>query len=436
MLKQKWSSHFKRTQKCLFFLGIGVWVFSSFFLFVPFRVLAVGISPALIIVDNVSPNSEVRQQIFISRGDASKNQKFQVVINGQAASYVYLPQGDTFEIPAGRQEFAYPFILRPGSLAEGTYEATFAVRPMVEDTSGVVKEGAGAKILTGAQATIRFSITNKAIESYVIQSIAMTDTEEEQALSFTYLMENTGNVDTRPKKIEFIAVDETDPSNVYKEILTGDQFPFVQAFSKKEVPVLTKAQLKRGLYSVQVLIYNKEDKILFTSPPIRFQVFPKGTLAQEGTITSLQSDKKEYQQGELVKLVGVFQNTGSLGVTATMAVDMFLKGQRIDALKSEPLFIVSKKTGELDVTFRPPQEGNYEVTGYMVYGPHKTHELHTTFRVGSVNYIALFLFLGSVTLLIGGVLFWLHRRHKRRLNLPPPPTPSSDGSQAPPFSSF
>lgn len=176
---------------------IGVFaLFAGVAFFAPSSASAIGISPALLTVEDIQPNTEVTKELNVSRGDASEAEIIRVTVVGASSQYIELVS-DEIDMPAGTSTEVIPFIIKPGSLAAGTYSVTMTVHPRLADN---LFEGAsaGSAITSGAQAQVQFIITNEEVESYTIQEVTMKESEENQVVGFSYLMVNTGNVDTHP----------------------------------------------------------------------------------------------------------------------------------------------------------------------------------------------------------------------------------------------
>ena len=385
-------------------------IFVVLFLLLPETGLTIGLSPALIQVENILPDSYVTRQIYISRANPSALTKVQIIVSGSAADYILLNNGATIDLPMGEAQTAYSFIIQTKDLEPGNYEASLAVNPMSE---GQGEDSEETKIMAGAQAEIRFSVTNEELESYTIQNVDMKDTEENQVVGFSYLMVNTGNVDTRPARIEFSVTDENDSSNTYNETISGQDLPLVPAFQEQQVDVATGASLLASLYSTEITFYNNNDEVVFTADNIRLQVFPEGTLDLAGELLAFSADKTEYQEGELVKFNGVFKNTGTVGLKVSLIVEVSIDDLRVEMLKTEPIFLPVGQTTDLELTFRPTKPGTYTVKSHATYGPNKTDIFEVQFIVKKTSTLSIIILLGVSTVVLAAVIWWIYHRRKK-----------------------
>lgn len=123
-------------------------VFFLTFILSPSQTYAIGISPALVEINDVLAGSMAKGEIFVSRGDASQVEKISVTITGSSASYIKLVKGDVMELPQAEQVTSIPFVIEPKTLATGNYQAFMVIAPYTEDASS--QGGSGSKVLSGA----------------------------------------------------------------------------------------------------------------------------------------------------------------------------------------------------------------------------------------------------------------------------------------------
>lgn len=384
-----------------------------FGLLIPGSAWAVGISPAEVFIENIAAGTAVETKIFVSRGEADKSEQIQVVISGEAAQYIELPQGPILTMDSGIQLLEIPVVINTQSLGSGTYQALFTVTPYIDPTT-VIGSGAGSAILAGAQGKISFTVTNDAVELYSVAAVEMGDTEEGQAAGFSFIVRNEGNVDTRPEKIVITFTDEQDATNTYTETIGPDQINIVPAFSSATLNIQTQANLSAGLYAVVVDFFDKQGALIHNSSSLRLQVFPQGTLAQAGLLQSFTTDKTSYTAGEIVKFEAVFENTGTIGTNAGLVIEIFKDGSRVEVLKPEPTFVPINKSATIEETYRPADGGAYEVNGYVSYAVFKSNEIKTEFSVEQLNMWMVVGFLVVLSLLLGLIIFFIHKRAQKK----------------------
>lgn len=392
---------------------------TGFLLLIPNVVSAIGISPALTFLENIPQNAEIERVIFISRGNPAQTERAKVTINGPVASYVVVPTGGIVTMPQGLNNTPVPLVIKTGTLPAGTYDATIDIVPVVEELAP--GQGTGSRILAGVQGRLRFSVTTKALEKYTIRSGEFTAVEQGQSIGLSYQLVNEGNTDARPSAVAITLVDEKDPTRQYTGRVEGTSLDFVGAFSERTVTVPTELKPGVGVYRGTMTFY-RADAPIFTKNNILVQVFPAGTLAQRGEITSINTDKEEYAQGESVKVVVTFANTGESAITGAAVVEIFQDTARLEVLKSEPTLIYSGKTNAFDLFYKPERGGRYHAEAAVVYGPHKTQSARAEFMVKQTSLLFVFLALGAVTVLVALVLLWRRKRARSSIQTLLPPS--------------
>ncbi|MEK7122458.1 MAG: hypothetical protein AAB855_01230, partial [Patescibacteria group bacterium] len=221
-------------------------------------------------------------------------------------------------------------------------------------------------------------------------------TEEQQLLGVTVEIENTGNVAARPEKITMAVVNINDPSFKYEETIDAAVMSPVKPFSVEERTLITKAQLRTGLYKVDFAVYDDKNALIFERKDYSLQIFPPGTLAQKGELVSFASDKKQYKQNEIVVFNGQFKNMGEVGIMAALNIDISQNGERKDLITTEEVFVPPGKTADFSSTARLEKSGTYAAKAIVPFGIYKSNEQEVSIVIE-----------GLPMLLIGGVLVGL-----------------------------
>ncbi len=393
-------------------LRAGLFFTAVFFLtsVIPSVSLAAGVSPGTVEIEGLRPGTKTTRTVTFSRSSAEKPARLIVTIEGPAASSLSGPK--EIEVSAGVNNVSYPLTADGGTLAAGRYEAT-VTGFFEEEKDKNSNVGMGSTIVTAAMATVRLIVTNETKQEFAIKQVIINPTEVEQPLGFTYLLENTGNVDARPSKITISVVDQKDPSFTYNETFLGDSLMPVKAFSTEEGSLLTKARLPIGKYWASFVFFNEKDEAIFTREKYPLQVFPAGTLAQKGSLEAFGPDKQEYEQNELVIFSGTFKNTGEVGVQGTLLVDISLDGKRVDLLTSEQVFVPAGRSADFSLTTRLTKGGAYTVKGRAKYGINETEEITATVTVKGFSPLLLGGVIGAVTILIALALVLMRKKKKK-----------------------
>jgi len=408
-------------KKALFFFTALV-VFFSFFVHPAFASL--GFSPGDIRVEGVMANTTVEQTIYFSRDSANTPLTLDITFGGLAAEYISGPSSVTFE--TNQLSVPYTFKVSPGTIPEGEY--TSMVSAVTRSANRGDKKGSGSSIALAAYPVIHFTVTNQAKPDFKIVNAIFSETEEHQPVGFSYLLENKGNVASRPSRIELKFVNADNPTEGYNELIDAEVIPFVQPFTNESVALFTKQQLSVGRYLIDIRFYG-ESGMIFERTAIPIQIFPSGTFQQKGTFEKFSSDKQTYEQNELIQFKGSFNNIGSIGVSASMVVEFFQGEKRIDLVKTDPVFVPPNRVTDFTLDKRFAEGGTYRAKGYINYGIYNTDSKDVTFTIGTTsNYVVIISLLGFVLVVFLALFFLLHSKRRKNSVTQPPQTPLPPGA--------
>ncbi|MBI2484446.1 hypothetical protein HYV71_04660 [Candidatus Uhrbacteria bacterium] len=379
-----------------------------FALFAPLQLFALGISPSELILDKLPSDFEYNATITVSRGNPAVSVDADVVLTGPAVQYITLPKGTKIVLEKGVQQTSIPIVISTKSLAAGVYEGTITV---TEKPSVSEEQEAGVSILaTGATSKIKFTVVDEKIENYLIEKIAIGESEEGGVIGFSFYLSNKGNISARPTKIVLSFYDIITKEIVYTEEIAASTLTPIGPFHDEWVNVKTGASLPVGKYRITADFYKGEELIGSLTQP--FQVFPPGTLAQKGVLLSLEPDKETYDSSESVKINGVFKNTGEIGVIPELTVEIFKDDKRIEQLVANGSFVPQGVQTGFSLFFQPKDGGSYRAQGYATYGPFKTDTIEFTFTVKS-PFLIIAITIAVLSVLLAFIA-WLIVKRKRK----------------------
>lgn len=394
-------------------LGLGILALG-----IPRAVWGIGLTPSGIEVHGLLPGQQVERVFYVVRGHPASAEQGIVKFSGPLAGYVRL-KNSTTELKEHETQTPVPFIINTGKLGAGTYLVPVKISAAPAPKSGNV--GVGSGVVAGVQGTISFSVTNDAVESYVIQAVSLRENEKGAPFGFTYVFVNTGNVDSRPTRIELSYVDLQNSAITYSEVIPSELLPLIPAFSQQVVHILAKAQPDIGNYQGRLIFYGKDGQVVFQNDNLLYQIWPRGTLAQKGQLEAFQSDKRQYKPGETVKLSAQFRNIGQVSLQGKFVMELFHKNTRLDVVQRDAGFLPVGATAEFEEFFRPQKGGAYRAVAYVTYGPFKGPELVEHFRVGELRPILLLSAIGAITVVLALILGWRHwRKNKKAVASPRP----------------
>lgn len=382
---------------------------------------AVGISPAVIVVDNMVPQMQTTKEIWFTRSDASQTETLEVTLTGPAADYVIPEQStSTITFPAGQQMLLYPITIQTDNLNSGTYEATLTVTPQATAAAGATPAPT-TQLLAGAQANIRFTITTSTVEQFQIDTIAIHDSEVGAPLTMSYHMRNNSNVAAKPAQITLQIMPD------YTTTITDQDIPTVAAQTEDTVTVTTTWPLPVGTYQVDLNFVDHTGTTVATATKLPLEIFPSGTLAQRITIADVQQNVHTVavNQGVLTMAM-TFSNGGSTATTVTPIIDIYRGSRLVDTVTGEAVVVPANASAQSTVAFRPTRFGYFSATVYGLFGPKRTNTVSATFTAYAIwPIISASLGASALGMFIGLVLYRYFTR-KRSTNTsikrsPPPP---------------
>lgn len=402
------------------FLRRVVLVFFLVMLF-PDQTHALGISPSPFVRENVANGTRIPANVEIIRSSVSKEEYVTVSGSGNGFRYIELPE-TTAIFSRGVNTLDFTYYLAPKAAPNGNYEAII----LFVKKSGAPNKasGTGVSVQEAIGQRVRFSVTDRQVESYTISSASFEETELGMPLSFSFWSENTGNVDLKITRAELSLVDETDSSHVFNKIYSEKDLPVIPPGEKKQVMLSYDETVPVGNYLASLTIF-KNEKEIFRKEKYRIKVHPPGTLGQEAEMVSFvtEMDKKTYDINEPIEFLGSIKNTGKLGFKASFYVDFYKGDKKIDNLRSEEKYIFKGKTGDFRQTYRFSDSGKYTAKGYFEYGSTRTEiktidlEIKSPNKpVSSIVTIILSILIIVAIFFVGWLLFKKIKRKHHKIN--------------------
>lgn len=246
-----------------------------------------GITPPYVSNTSLTRNSIYEQQILLVRSDANSAQKAEISIDApEVAEWIEIVEGDEIKLPRGLQKVPMTVRIKVPSDAEfKDYGGSIRIRTVPD--SGEVAPGA-VSISLGALVDIDLSVIDREIKDFRIRKISAPDLNEGSKLGWLYfpgkirfemLLENTGNIDVAPSKVEFriydragkILLEETRDKGKMEKVL-----PYATETITAEIPT----RLEAGGYVVRYTIYNDDE--VKQEGDLSLNILPAGTLQLGG----------------------------------------------------------------------------------------------------------------------------------------------------------
>lgn len=395
---------------------------AAFTLYVP-HAAAIGISPPLIHATDVLRNSAQTFTVtLLVENLASRDLYFDAVPRGQYAHYLKGPS--ELIIPQGKTSAVYTFTLEPTNAAVGAYDLQLAFTERPAPTEGAeggsgASPGAKVSVLQGAILIIKMTVSGDEKVSFGISRPTFEDTELRLPLVGTYTVNNNGNVEWKPDRIEVIVTDVNDAGNTETYTVTGDDIPLTKPGTTVDSPIVIAHKLVEGKYKAHLKFYYK-DAVVTELESTAFNVFSPGTLNQSGELVQVSTNKESYNIGEQIVLKGLFKNTGDVTVQGQLETTIYKDGSLVNLEVSRSLNIDRRQETEFQQFLKLDEPGTYQLEVAATFGNRKTpaHNLTITVEAAGVGQVgSTFISIALVLLLVIGIfifLFWFVRHQKKK----------------------
>jgi hypothetical protein len=242
-----------------------------------------GLSPPYIRNDVLLPGTTYRQKMTISRANPTSANTAKIEMDdSEINDWISFEPGTEFVLPEGQQRFEITAIVKvPKDADKKTYNATGRVVLTSIDISGQVI------ILPGVQFAVLLTVTDEKVENLEVKFAEIPDFPTNKKLGLNLRIENAGNTDTSPTRVE---VDVLDLQQNKIITLKSDDLDKVKAY---ETEIITEFFKDHGLepntYFADVRVYLDDDMIF--DKKISFEV-----TGEQSGIDSFASDLSTGQK--------------------------------------------------------------------------------------------------------------------------------------------
>lgn len=246
-----------------------------------------GITPPYVRNTSLTRNSIYEQQILLVRGDTNIAQKAEISIDApDIQDWIYIVEGEEIKMPRGIQKV--PMTVRisvPSDADFRDYQGKIRIRTLPDDDQ--VSAGA-VSISLGAVVDVDLSVIDREIKDFRIRKISVSDLNEGSKFAwlffpgkirFDMMLENTGNVDIAPSKVEFRIFDRTGKVLLEETSQIG-KVEKIKPYSTETVTAELPTRLPAGGYIARYRIFNGD--VLKQEGDLTLNILPAGTLQTSG----------------------------------------------------------------------------------------------------------------------------------------------------------
>jgi len=240
-----------------------------------------GITPPYVRNDKLTQGSTYTQEIILVRGDPAEDLKAEVTVNVPGIEeWITIDRGDEFLLPAGEKQVPMNVTIRvPATAPYERHQGSIRIRTVSPDPAS------GVSIALGAQIDVDVRVVDE-IRDFEVKRVRMSEVEEPKRfwwleypgrITFTMGIENTGNAETAPSRVQLDIYDKR--GNVVLETTyNSNTIEPVLPFETREVAAYLPTRLPPGAYLVKYSIFRFEDEVKRTGE-LTLSVLPQGTLA-------------------------------------------------------------------------------------------------------------------------------------------------------------
>src|SRR6056297_1809248 len=246
-----------------------------------------GITPPYVRNSSLTRNAIYEQQILLVRGDPSSAQVAEINIDApELAGWIEIVGGNTIELPVGLQKIPMTVQVRvPADAEYKDYSGALRIRTV---PAGDTLAKGSVNISLGARVDIDLTVIDKRIEDFRVRKISLADLNEGSKVAwlffpgkirFDMLLENTGNVEIAPSKVEFKIYDKTGTTQL-EEVTNIGNIDTIAPYDTDTVTAELPTRLPAGSYIARYRIYNGEE--LKQEGDLSLNILPEGTSQAAG----------------------------------------------------------------------------------------------------------------------------------------------------------
>ncbi len=246
-----------------------------------------GITPPYVRNTSLTRNSTYEQQILLVRGDPNVAQKAEITVDApEIFDWIEIVEGEVISLPRGEQKIPMTVRIKVPSDAEfKNYEGAIRIRTVPDD--GQVAAGA-VNISLGALVDIDLSVIDREIKDFRVRKISLSDLNEGTKfgwlffpgkINFAMSIENTGNVDISPSKVDFRIYDRAGKV-LLEETKNIGKITKIAPYATEDVIAEIPTRLPAGSYVARYRIYNDEE--IKQEGDLSLSILPAGTVQAAG----------------------------------------------------------------------------------------------------------------------------------------------------------
>lgn len=337
----------------------------------PAEATVIGANKAVVEFKNVLKNGYAQELVTLTT-DTDFNLSVNYETEGDVADWIrFEPVTSPFFISKDNPYTIAMIIEPPGNVRNDQY--TGSVRFITGSLAG--PEGQfGTAVRAAINIRIGAEITGQEIISCQASAFRIDDVEEGYPIEFYGSFSNNGNVRIKPEFImEFWNQDQTRLVETLRFTANKTILPTVQ----ERVFGVLNHNLSLGQYWVKIRTPLCGDGGFGF---VTMSVIERGGVSDQGELVSI--DNNPWAKvGEIVPIDAVFKNTGSRVESAKFKGTISSGEDIFKIIDTDPLDVPPGQTVKIRTYFNPVQEGQYMITGRVLYNKKLTFEKSSVLNV-------------------------------------------------------
>ncbi|MFZ2886883.1 MAG: hypothetical protein WA021_03635 [Minisyncoccia bacterium] len=225
-----------------------------------------GITPPYVENHRLTRGTVYEQKITLVRSDPTEDLQAEITMNlPEIESWFSVDRGNKFILPKGSTQI--PIVVRVTVPDDADYEAhQGTIRIRTSALEGSAPSGSGVTIALGAQVDVNVEVVDK-IYDFEVRKIRSLDLEEGRRkwglffpgkISFLMTIENTGNTEYGPTKVQFEIYDR-DMETLLETIENTNRIEKIPPFAIQEVLAELPTRLVAGQYKAKYTIFKGDE---------------------------------------------------------------------------------------------------------------------------------------------------------------------------------
>jgi len=343
----------------------------------PTTAAGVGLGPNQLNITNALRGLEYEKTLTVFNPDENAT-TYTLRTEGVASSWITLYELDNSttsinEISVGGKGNAYILVKIdvPSDVSNGTYNATIYAETVPEEVEDVE---IGVGTILQASSLVTIDVVGTQIIAGEVDYLATSDTEVNYPLVIQVTFRNTGNVVVKPEI----------STTITKNGTPVDSFTYADTEVKPGTATSITTEwnttgMETGDYIASVTVSLNGETLAEEDLP--FTILPVGTLTRKAVLTELTYGGQSLA-GPLLRISGVFENTGQIETRAKLVGELYVNGLLVDTFNSEELLVKVGERKLLQSYINIENPGEYTVKAHAVYEGKETETKELSFTIG------------------------------------------------------